>query len=65
LARRYGRSPAASSVEEIRDVLHHLITAQKVAFSTSPGIRSPRFPGLAHGRQFGDGLRHPLKRWMT
>jgi len=34
LARHYGRSPDAISVEEIRDFLHHLITVQKVAFST-------------------------------
>jgi site-specific recombinase XerD len=34
LARHYGRSPEAISVEEIRDFLHHLITVQKVAFST-------------------------------
>ena len=34
LARHYGRSPDAISIEEIRDFLHHLITVQKVAFST-------------------------------
>ncbi len=34
LARHYGRSPEAISVEEIRDFLHHLITVQKAAFST-------------------------------
>ena len=34
LARHYGRSPDGISVEEIRDFLHHLITIQKVAFST-------------------------------
>jgi site-specific recombinase XerD len=34
LARHYSRSPEAISVEEIRDFLHHLITARKVAFST-------------------------------
>ena len=34
LAQHYGRSPEAISVEEIRDFLHHLITVQKVAFST-------------------------------
>ena len=34
LARHYGRSPEAISVEEIRDFLHHLITTRKVAFST-------------------------------
>lgn len=34
LARHYGRSPEAISIEEIRDFLHHLITIRKVAFST-------------------------------
>jgi len=34
LARHYGRSPDAISVEEIRDFVHHLITVQKLAFST-------------------------------
>jgi len=34
LAQHYGRSPGAISIEEIRDFLHHLITVQKVAFST-------------------------------
>ena len=34
LARFYGRSPDQISLEEIRDFLHHLITVQKVAYST-------------------------------
>jgi integrase/recombinase XerD len=34
LAQHYGRSPETISIEEIRDFLHHLITVQKVAFST-------------------------------
>jgi site-specific recombinase XerD len=34
LAQYYGRSPDAISVEEVRDFLHHLITEEKVAFST-------------------------------
>jgi integrase/recombinase XerD len=34
LARYYGRSPEQISLEEIRDFLHHLITVQKVAYST-------------------------------
>jgi site-specific recombinase XerD len=34
LARYYGRSPDKISLEEIRDFLHHLITVQKVAYST-------------------------------
>jgi site-specific recombinase XerD len=34
LARHYGRSPDAISVEEVRTFLHYLITEKKVAFST-------------------------------
>jgi site-specific recombinase XerD len=34
LARFHGRSPERISREEIRDFLHHLITIQKVAYST-------------------------------
>jgi site-specific recombinase XerD len=34
LAQHYDRSPDAISVEEVRDFLHHLITQEKVAFST-------------------------------
>jgi site-specific recombinase XerD len=34
LGRYYGRSPEEISIEEIRDFLHHLITVQKVAYST-------------------------------
>ena len=34
LGRFYGRSPEKISLEEIRDFLHHLITVQKVAYST-------------------------------
>jgi len=34
LACYYGRSPEQISIEEIRDFLHHLITVQKVAYST-------------------------------
>lgn len=34
LARHYGRSPEAISIEEVRDFLHYLITQRKVAFST-------------------------------
>ena len=34
LAQHYGRSPDQLSLEEVRDFLHHLITVQKVAFST-------------------------------
>jgi site-specific recombinase XerD len=34
LARHYGRSPDAISIEEVRDFLHYLITRRKVAFST-------------------------------
>jgi site-specific recombinase XerD len=34
LGRFYSRSPEEISLEEIRDFLHHLITVQKVAYST-------------------------------
>jgi len=34
LACYYGRSPEQIAIEEIRDFLHHLITVQKVAYST-------------------------------
>jgi site-specific recombinase XerD len=34
LARHYGRSPEAISLEEVRSFLHHLITARKLAFSS-------------------------------
>jgi site-specific recombinase XerD len=34
LAKHYGRSPDAISVEEVRNFLHYLITQKKVAFST-------------------------------
>ena len=34
LGRFYSRSPERISLEEIRDFLHHLITVQKVAYST-------------------------------
>jgi len=34
LAQHFGRSPDAISIEEVRDFLHHLITQEKVAFST-------------------------------
>lgn len=34
LARHYGRSPEAISLEEVREFLHYLITQRKVAFST-------------------------------
>ena len=34
LAKHYGRSPDAISVEEVRDYLHYLITDKKAAFST-------------------------------
>ena len=34
LAQHYHRSPDRLTVEEVRDFLHHLITVQKVAFST-------------------------------
>jgi site-specific recombinase XerD len=34
LAKHYGRSPDAISIEEVRDFLHYLITQRKVAFST-------------------------------
>ena len=34
LARHYGRSPDAISLEEVREFLHYLITQRKVAFST-------------------------------
>ncbi|MFO0916192.1 MAG: site-specific integrase [Pirellulales bacterium] len=34
LARFYGRSPEKISLEEVRRSLHHLITVQKVAYST-------------------------------
>lgn len=34
LARHYGRSPEAISLEEVRSFLHHLITQRKLAFSS-------------------------------
>jgi len=34
LGKFYGRSPEKISLEEIRDFVHHLITVQKVAYST-------------------------------
>jgi site-specific recombinase XerD len=34
LAQYFGRSPELITIEEIRDFLHHLITVQKVAYST-------------------------------
>lgn len=34
LARHYGRSPDAISIEEVRDFFHYLITKRRVAFST-------------------------------
>ena len=34
LARHYGRSPEALSLEEVRSLLHHLIVERKLAFSS-------------------------------
>lgn len=34
LAQHFGRSPEAITVEEVRDYAHHLVTKQKLAFST-------------------------------
>ena len=72
LARHYGRSPDAISVEEIRDFLHHLITAESglqhlqpeagghpVLLPPRPGAGgfSSRFPAKRSGR-----LPEPLSR---
>jgi site-specific recombinase XerD len=63
LARHYGRSPEAISVEEIRDFLHHLITTRKVAFSTC-NQRLAGIQFLYHHvlRQEQFSLRVPAKR---
>ncbi len=73
LAKYYGRSPDAISVEEVRDFLHYLIAQRKLAFSTCnqklSGIRffyrevlgqrdfDPRVPAKRSGR-----LPEPLSR---
>jgi integrase/recombinase XerD len=63
LAQHYHRSPELISVEQVRDFLHHLITQQKVAYSTCNqkvcGLRF--FYRNVLGRTDFD-LRVPVKR---
>jgi site-specific recombinase XerD len=63
LGQFYGRSPEKISLEEIRSFLHHLITVQKVAYSTCnqklAGIRF-FYQNVLHQQDFQ--LRVPAKR---
>jgi len=63
LACYYGRSPEQISIEEIRDFLHHLITVQKVAYSTcNQKVCGIRFFYREVLRQQDFQLRVPAKR---
>jgi integrase/recombinase XerD len=63
LAKHYGRSPDAISVEEVRNFLHYLITERKVAFSTcNQKLSAIRFFYRHVQGQKDFSLRVPSKR---
>lgn len=63
LAAHYGRSPDGIAVEEIRDFLHHLITARKLAYSSvNQKLAGIRFFWQQVLRRKDFDLRVPAKR---
>ena len=63
LAQHYGRSPDRITIEEVRDLIHHLITERKIAFSTcNTRLAGIRFFYQQVLRQDDFPLRVPAKR---